>query len=474
MGVDNLSFTDCSSACHCLVKPSNGQFCVVCGGKEPLYSNFKQENQIYTNSFSDEPPHSSLNSPRIYIDPLNQHRYDNPRILRNNTQTPPNNIVELTDDDSSPENTDTENDTEEDSDTINDDENIVNGGDQLLNDPQDLELNMEHFAQLYGLRPPRFESRKSDVRKFFQRYNHFLLQHPNWEDNQKVGYLSNLVDDEGLDFVDALPEDVRANYDNTQQAFIAHYAAIEPPSTQWSLITKRKQTPTETVTEYHDDLIRKAARLEIPAQQLLFIFLDGLPEPTKVHIALNPKPPQNIGEALTLAKTYQTITGTPKSTQDLLQKLKDENTQPSSAPIRNPDTIFQTTIQNQIDKLSDKLDKITTNILNPTSHTQKNDTLHETMTAPQHQQNPPRFYQNPQYNNRNSRYPFNQQESNYSNNNTFQRNRNNNQNYNNFNFPPKQNFPYRPPRPPYQSRFPTGPPPLMRQNINPPLVPTTE
>ena len=374
LGVDNLSFTDCSSACHCLVKPSNGQFCVVCGGKEPLYSNFKQENQIYTNSFSDEPPHSSLNSPPIYIDPLNQHIYDNPRILRNNTQTPPNNIVELTDDDSSPENTDTENDTEEDSDTTNDDENIVNGGDQLLNDPQDLELNMEHFAQLYGLRPPRFESRKSDVRKFFQRYNHFLLQHPNWEDNQKVGYLSNLVDDEGLDFVDALPEDVRANYDNTQQAFIDHYAAIEPPSTQWSLITKRKQTPTETVTEYHDDLIRMAARIQVPAESLLLIFLEGLPKTTKLYIALHPNQPQNITQALTLAKTYQTVTGTPKSTQELLHKFKDE---PSASPISNANTVFHTKLQSQIDKFSDKLDRIDANMLNTHPYSQNHNTLRE-------------------------------------------------------------------------------------------------
>ena len=118
--------------------------------------------------------------------------------MRNNIQRPPINIDELTDDDSTPENSDTENDTEGDTDALDDgdnDENIqINGGDQILANPQDLEINMEHFAQLYGLRPPRYESRKSDIRQIFQRYNHFLLHHPNWEDNQKVGYLSNLVD----------------------------------------------------------------------------------------------------------------------------------------------------------------------------------------------------------------------------------------------------------------------------------------
>jgi hypothetical protein len=84
-----------------------------------------------------------------------------------------------------------------------------------------------------------------------------------------------------------------------------------------------------------------AARIQVPPQQLLFMFLDGLPDATKIHIALNPNPPQNIAQALTFAKTYQSVTGTPKNTHDLLQKSKDENTQPSTALIRNPDIQFQ-------------------------------------------------------------------------------------------------------------------------------------
>ena len=88
-----------------------------------------KENHFYTNSFSHELPQSSRNSPPVY--PLNQHLYDDPQILRVNIQGPPINIDELTDDDRTPENSDTQNDTEGDTDESEDDET---GGEQILVD----------------------------------------------------------------------------------------------------------------------------------------------------------------------------------------------------------------------------------------------------------------------------------------------------------------------------------------------------
>lgn len=110
---------------------------------------------------------------------------------------------------------------------------------------------------------------------------------------------------------------------------------------------------TESVTEYHDDLLRMAARLEIPAAPLLFIFLDGLDEQTKLYIALSPIPPADLAQALTLAKTHQAITGTHKSPKDLLQKVKDENTALSAA-VHNTQTQHQAHFQKQLDKLTEK------------------------------------------------------------------------------------------------------------------------
>ena len=485
LGVDNLSFTENSNACNCPVKPSDSQFCPECGGTTPLYSNLKPENHLPTHTFTHELPHSSLNTPPNYIDPVTQHLYDNPILLRPPVQTLHENNDEDTDTDQTHTSSDSDSEIEEElhgphnnepgvEQVAPPDNGNLNDGVPVLNQPLAINANMEHLPHLYGLRPPRFESRKSDIRKFFQRFNNFLVQHDNWNDAQKVGYFSNLIDDEGLDFFESLPEEIRGNYNDTQQAFITHYDSVQPPSTQWSLITKRKQIATESVTDYHDDLLRMAARLEIPAQTLLFVFLDGLPEQTKLHIALSPNPPADMGQALTLAKTHQAITGTHKSPKDLLQKVKDENTALSAA-IRNTDTQYQINLQAQIDKLADKLDKITNTLADtPNPHNQKYPTFQERnpmMTAPQQQREPSHFFQKQQRNDRYPRYPFNPQGSDNLNDNNFQRNRNNNQNYNKFNFPPRQNFSNRPSQTPYQPRYPSGPRPLMRQNINPPWNP---
>ena len=82
LGVDNLSFTENSFVCHCTNQPLPGQFCAECGGKDPLYSNIKQENNFYANTSNQEVPQSSLNQPSHYIDPLTHHLYDNPNLLR--------------------------------------------------------------------------------------------------------------------------------------------------------------------------------------------------------------------------------------------------------------------------------------------------------------------------------------------------------------------------------------------------------
>ena len=132
--------------------------------KEPIYSNIKSENHLPTTSFSHELPRTSIDSPHTYVNHLNEPLYDEPTFFRKNTNhhTPPRHspIQEITDDattDSSDDNLTDNTDTDSD----------VSTDDKQNNDQPAFEANMEHFAQLYGLLPPRLESRKSDIRKFF-------------------------------------------------------------------------------------------------------------------------------------------------------------------------------------------------------------------------------------------------------------------------------------------------------------------
>ena len=167
---------------------------------------------------------------------------------------------------------------------------------------------MDQLNRVFGLRPPRFEARKSAVRKFFSRFDKYIANNPQWNDADKVTYLGNLIDDEALDYFDDLDDAVKLDYDRTKQEFIDHYATTNPAPTQWSLMTKRKQLPNESITEYHDALLRLSREVDIPAQQLLFIFLNGLPEATKNHIALSPEQPDDLRDAYRVAKKYQNIT----------------------------------------------------------------------------------------------------------------------------------------------------------------------
>ena len=51
---------------------------------------------------------------------------------------------------------------------------------------------MDNLSRIYGLRPPRFDTKKSNVLKFFSRFEKFVAQQPDWHDLHKVRYLANL------------------------------------------------------------------------------------------------------------------------------------------------------------------------------------------------------------------------------------------------------------------------------------------
>ena len=225
---------------------------------------------------------------------------------------------------------------------------------------------MEQFTRTYGLRPPRFEARISDIRKFFSRYDKFVAQNPNWDDEQKVTYLANLLDDEALDFFDELHAAIRADYEHTKLELIEHYKPVAPQTTQWSLMTKRQQLPTESVTEYYDALLRLAQDIQIPRQQFIFIFLDGLPEKTKTHIALATQQPENVRDALSMAKTFQAVTNYIDPAKRMLKNIKDnikDGTEPpltSTVKHTNDEEIEQLdSIKTRMDQLSKQLNKLT-------------------------------------------------------------------------------------------------------------------
>ena len=152
-----------------------------------------------------------------------------------------------------------------------------------------------------------------------------------------INILINLFDDESTDFYDSLDQAVRNNYNQTKENMILHYETVGPQSTQWSLLTKRKQSSTESITDYYDDLVKMGRRLNVPQEQLLFMFIDGLPEDTKIHLALSLQAPGNIVDALTMAKTFQAVTKNINPVNTLYKQVQKDMQQPLSSAIQQVD-----------------------------------------------------------------------------------------------------------------------------------------
>ena len=158
-----------------------------------------------------------------------------------------------------------------------------------------------------GIRPPRFDSQKSDIRKFLSRYDKYLLQFQSWDDEKAINYLSNLLDDESLQFFDSLCIDDSTTLSEVKEMLLSHYEASSSNPNRWSKLVRRRQKPGEKVTEFYDDLLRLSEGLQISSGQMCLIFMDGLPRKTREHIALVPEQPTTMPEAFKLAKNYQAI-----------------------------------------------------------------------------------------------------------------------------------------------------------------------
>ena len=92
------------------------------------------------------------------------------------------------------------------------------------------------------------------------------------------------MDDDALIYFDSLNDELRGNYNDLSENVIEHYDTGSPLSTQWSELNQRKQHDNETVTQYHDEILKLARRIHLEPEQMLYIFIDGLDENTFVTV----------------------------------------------------------------------------------------------------------------------------------------------------------------------------------------------
>ena len=141
--------------------------------------------------------------------------------------------------------------------------------------------------------------------RFLSRYEKFTDLFLQWNEARKAGYLGNLLCDESLDFFDSLEDGIKRDYEAVKRELIEHYENSGNLTSKWSKLAKRKQLKGESLSQYYDALMRLATNLEIPDRQMLYFFLDGLPQKTQEYISLSADAPETLKAAYMLAKKYQ-------------------------------------------------------------------------------------------------------------------------------------------------------------------------
>ena len=164
-----------------------------------------------------------------------------------------------------------------------------------------------------SIKIPHFNSKSSDVRQFFRKYNFYKNAYiPPWNNEISLRMFPNFLDDSASLFFESLAPEIRENFELLQEEFIIHYDSGLPISLRWEKLLQRKQGISENVTDYYAALLRLSQNMHLTPEVKLYIFLSGLEKNTKIHLQLF-NPPENLAEAFRRAKIFQSVNKTVKS-----------------------------------------------------------------------------------------------------------------------------------------------------------------
>ena len=169
---------------------------------------------------------------------------------------------------------------------------------------------------------PHFDSKKSDVRQFFRRFQVYRQAYvPAWGNDVSINMLGNFIDDGALIYLESLIPEIRGDFELLRANLIEHYDSGIPLSTKWRELNQRKQGDHESVTNYYGALLKLSELMQLTPEQKFYVFINGLKKSTKLHLELN-NPPANLADAFTRAKIYQSVNKTGKRVKSLLKKSR--------------------------------------------------------------------------------------------------------------------------------------------------------
>ena len=165
--------------------------------------------------------------------------------------------------------------------------------------------------RMYGnITPPKFSGLRRECPKlFFSQFQKYTgrLQIP---DGERVQYLGCLLDKGALELYDSILEEPRDDggeigFLELKARFLDNFVDQESDLVTWNALHSRKLRSSETVREYYDDLRRMNAKLEAPQEELLNMFMAGLPTGLKRHLIF--QRPGDVREAVRLAVEYESV-----------------------------------------------------------------------------------------------------------------------------------------------------------------------
>ena len=171
-----------------------------------------------------------------------------------------------------------------------------------------------------GLRPGNFKGTQGeDPEKFIRKFER-LAAYGEWDDNKKLTVFPLLLDDKADDFYESSPDQTKQNYQLLRTAFITHFQPNKSKLVRWNELCQKSLTIGQSIAEYHDELKKEAAKIGgVTDEQLMIVFLNGLPTDIKEHVAL--QEPVSLAEALDKARLYESIKSERKGKKEIIRSL---------------------------------------------------------------------------------------------------------------------------------------------------------
>ena len=130
----------------------------------------------------------------------------------------------------------------------------------------------------WKLRPPNFSGKKTElVKHFFSKFEKFSEHHEVPQD-ELVSCLGLMLEGEALEYFDnQIAKEEDQTYDDVKASLFLRFDDEKIKLVIRSKLSNRRLKTGETVTELFAEIEKEGAKVGLSEEDLLFVFLNGLP-----------------------------------------------------------------------------------------------------------------------------------------------------------------------------------------------------